>query len=649
MDVAFFLGGLLSSLLAAFFFLAGWGYGRILNRWFHFSGPDHNLVAIALGTGALGYIAFGLGLVGLLRPIVLAGVMLLGLILAYASRREVDGEPRRSLKRAQQLIVRGGLPVWYAVVAGLAAAFAFLGALLPETEYDALWYHLAFPARYIRSGWLLDLPCERMSPTPQHVELLYTYALLFVDVGSLPDGRAAKFIHFGFGVFAALWTGLLAVRLVGRRWMMPAVALLLAAPTFLWEMTTAYNELPLTFLGIGSLALLITWRAGQEGRLLALAGVLMGLALAGKHLAYLLLVPLCVLVFLTASPATNRSVFKRSRDVFLFTGMALAVALPWYLRAWYYTGNPLFPMFYDLFAGLGVPLERWDANHQRAWVSAMAEYGHGRTARDLILLPMRMLIYPRAYAGSLGPIWLMLLPILPLFWRRLSSNLRWLAFIALVYCAIWVSPYSSFQVRYLVPILPVLSILVVASMHRVEVVARRAEWSMVKPVIGALTITVLFFNLPAFKPVVQREAAGISSTFPVTSSTAMGLVHPDRHMRWRVDAPALRFINSHLPSDAVVVKYGWPVHFYSRPEVLFDWSHCVSGATWGAGAGEEERAYRHLREAGVTHILWDRRVDQETRSLLATGTQTFRERYADIIYSDGATEILRLFGRPRWD
>lgn len=647
MDVGFFALGFVSALVAALFFLSAWGYGVLLASPFRLSGVDRTFAALALGTGALGYLAFALGLVGLLRPLVLAGVLLGGVALLFYRHRAHVRHAWEFVVGTVAATTRAGLPRWSALMAGVAVLFALIGALLPETEYDALWYHLAFPARYVRSGWLLDMPCERMSPTPQHVEILYSFALLLVDVGSLPDGRAAKLIHFGFGILAAAWTALVAARLVGRRWAVLAAALVLTAPVFLWEMTTAYNELPLAFLGIGSIATLFAWRATRQRRLLALAGLLVGFGLAGKHLAFFFLVPFCAMVFLTGGGAGRRSVAGRLQDVALFAGVALVVPLPWYVRAWYYTGNPLFPMFYDLLAGLGLPLERWDENQQRAWTSAMGEYGHGRTLADLILLPLRMLIYPREYAGSTGPAWFLFLPLLPLFWTRLSANLRWLVFVAVVYCALWVSPYSSFQVRYLVPVLPALSLLVVAAIHHFEEAARRAEWPKLRTVAGALVLATLLFNLPVLLPAVQPRSSGASSTLRVKLSTIRGLVRPDQYARWRVDLPALRHVNSHLPPDAKVVKFGWPVHFYSRPDVVFDWSDCVSAATWGARAGEEAAAYQQLRAAGVTHIMWDRRVDQDTKLSLAVGTATFRTYFSGLVYSDDGVEIFELSKTPR--
>lgn len=650
MAPAYPLTGLLALAHAGVFFVAGWAYGQLLVPAAVRDPATRSLVAIALGTGLLGYVAFALGLVGLLRPHVLLGVLAGGVVLALVRHRSA---PARS--PAIRLLPGGtfrdtlppGLPRWSAAVAALAGGFALLGALLPEIEYDAIWYHLAFPLRYLRSGRLLDFPCEHMSPVPQHAELLYAYGLL------LEDARAAKLIHAGFGVLAALWTAVLAARLVGRRWAVVAAALFVTAPTVLWEMTTAYNELPLTFLAIGAIALLVDWRARGERRLLLLAAALVGLGLAGKHLAFLLLAPMAAGILLGPRAARERDHGRRAADAALFAGLALAVALPWYLRAWVYTGNPLFPMFYDLLTAAGVQIERWDVRAQAGWEAAMARYGHGRSLRDLLLLPWRMTWDGGRYAGSLGPVWPMFLPLLPLVWRRLGQNLRLLAALAVIYLALWASPFSSFQVRYLVPVVPVLGILVAAVIRHLRPVLRRAGWRGGPRVLGGAVVAVLVLNLPPlFLPLADARSwtpSIVRSMGPGAWSTALGLRPADDYLRARVRPyGAVQYMNRELPPEARVVTFAGAAHFYARPELLHDYSRCVIAGTWGTPAGQEARAFATLRDGGVTHILWERerwRWDTgEAGADPAVATAAFRERYARRVYEDRYVELDELMG-----
>ena len=632
MDVAFALSGVASLLLAGAFFGAGWGAGRTLLRRVHLPRPHRGLVEVAVGTGVLGYVAFALGVTGLLRRPALAGVLVVGVVALVFSR------PARRVAVPPGLLGRG-LPRWSGLAAAAAAGFALLGALLPEIEYDALWYHLTFPRRYLEAGWLLDLPCEHMSPTPQQVEMLYTYGLL------LGDARGAKLIHLGFGLLSAVWAAVLAWRWLGARWAMLATALFLTAPTVLWEMTTAYNELPLAFAATGAVALLLEWLRTGQRRLLFFAGVLLGVGLAGKHLAFFFLAPLAIGVLLSAG--RRRGAAAGVAESALFVVAALAVALPWYIRAWTMTGNPLFPMFYGPLSAMGLPLGRWDAQSESGWAAAMGRYGHGRSPAALLLLPWRATWDGVRYAGSLGPAWLLFLPLLPLTWRGLRTELRLVAVLAGTFLLLWATPFSSFQLRYLVPLVPLLAVLVAGVVRSLDGLLRRSGWRGARLWLAGTVAAVLLLNLPVFYSLADARTGWIPHTFhsvkPSAFATVLGLRDVDLYLAQRVEPyRAIQRLNAAVPADVRVVTFAEAAHFYARPELLMDYSRCVSPATWGASRGQEAEAYRLLRAAGVTHVLWDpTRRDLEPDSF-AIASPRFRREYARPIHVDERAEVYEL-------
>ena len=656
MDLRYTLTAVLALLQAAAFFAAAWGYGRVLLPRRLRPPVGAPLVEVAIGSGALGYVAFALGLVGLLRPAVLALVLLggVGALAASPGVRDALGARRRGrawgsagegMRRRWQALAPAGLPRWSAIAALLAVGFALLGAMQPEIEYDAVWYHLTFPKRYLAAGRLLDLACDHMSPTPQHVELQYAYALL------LGDERAAKLVHLGFGLLAAAWAAWLAARLLGRRWAALAAALVLTAPTVTWEMATAYNELPLAFLATGAVALVLEWRTRGSRSLLVLAGVLLGLGLAGKHVAYFFLAPLALAVLLAPAPAgvARRSLAARLGDAALLSAVAVAVALPWYVRAWYYTGNPLFPMFYDLLARAGAPLARWDEQAQSGWGAAMNRYGDGRSPRALLLLPWRATWASVRFAGSLGPAWLLFLPLLPLVRGRLDRRVRLVALLGVAFLVLWATPYSSFQVRYLVPVLPLLAVAVAAVVRAFAALLRDAEWPAARRALGVGIVAMLLLNLPLFNRLHDARQGWIPLSLHMVKPVA-GLVDRDRYLRRRLESyPAVAWANRHLPASARIVSFGEAAHFHARAELLNDFSRCVVAAAW-APPGQEEAAWRGLRAAGVTHVLWD--LTQPTLlvdSAFAIRSPTFRRRYAVPLYRDEVSEIDAIRPTPAAD
>lgn len=637
MDVLHALTGAAALLHAALFFLAGWGFGATLLGRRTPAGGTGALVRVAVGTGALGYVAFALGILGLLHGWLLLGVLLAGGALAV---RRLPGR-FAAATRGRLLTGSGAGGRVFLGIGAAAAGFALLGALLPEVEYDALWYHLAFPARYLQHARLVDIPWEHMSPTPQHVELLYAYGLVF------GDARTAKLIHLGFGLLAAAWAGLLAAHYVGRRWAPLAAALFLTAPTVLWEMTTAYNELPLAFVGTGAAALLLEWRRRPARHLLLLAGTLLGIGLAGKHLAFFFLAPLALYVLLAPAPGAARPPRQRVAEAALLCGVALVVALPWYVRAWVYTGNPLFPMFYEPLTTAGVEIRRWDAQAERGWAAAMARYGAGRGVLDLLLVPWRTTWDGVRFAGSLGPAWLLFLPLLALVWHRVHRGVRLLAALGVVYYLLWISPISSFQVRYLVPVLPVAAVVAAAVVRALGGLFAEAGLPTAARLLPAAVATVLLLNLPPLFPLHNARAGWIPHTFhainPGAVRTALGHYGVDRFLADRLEPyRATRFIDEALPPDARIVWFAEAAHFYVRRDVVMDYSRCVADGVWGATPGDEGAAHHVLRAAGITHVLWDKTRTDLDRSRFALATALFREHYATLLYDDPAVELYEL-------
>ena len=128
----------------------------------------------------------------LLKPAALVAVTVAGVALALAR------VPRRLPRRPRP---PAGVIEWAALALVAApACFALIGALAPEVEYDALWYHLELVKRYLADGTLLDFPCQYVSHYPMGAELMFGYGF------GLADQVAAKLVHFGFGVLFVLAT-----------------------------------------------------------------------------------------------------------------------------------------------------------------------------------------------------------------------------------------------------------------------------------------------------------------------------------------------------------------------------------------------------------------------------------------------------------
>ena len=140
--------------------------------------PESAFFALPLGLGLLMLCILVLGVVGLLRPFLLAGLVVGSFDRVSAGLDEVWSDLSPGLR---------GLPLTWdeasaiermgASLVVLIAAGSLLLALVPAWSYDALVYHLAAPKQYLATGRLLFLPDVWQADGPMGIELLYTLGL----------------------------------------------------------------------------------------------------------------------------------------------------------------------------------------------------------------------------------------------------------------------------------------------------------------------------------------------------------------------------------------------------------------------------------------------------------------------------------------
>src|SRR5262249_324113 len=119
-----------------------------------------------------------------------------------------------------------------------------------------------------------------------------------------------------------------------------------------------------------------------------------------------------LLVVVSRSMPFDGHEFRRSlRDVLLWVALpAFALVLPWYIRSFVYTGNPLYPLLYRVFGG-----PDWSLVLDRQFMSWQQSIGMGRTAIDYLLLPLRVVLDGGSgythFDGRLNPFWIVLIPL----------------------------------------------------------------------------------------------------------------------------------------------------------------------------------------------------------------------------------------------
>jgi hypothetical protein len=314
--------------------------------------PDHPLDALALSVPlGLGVIALGtlvLGEIGWLDRTGLC-VLFLGLItLAAPSSKAIlkafGGMP------GSRTTLFGSIPWPCRVVAILTAAAVVATAVastLPVTDGDALCYHLQVPKVFLERASVGFAPDLHETVYPLVTELLYAVAL------ALRGPIACRCIQWVLGlVFAANVIALARPTLGDRAWLAGAIAIL--TPAISNGMTAPLNDVALAAFAMAALFAWVRMRDCPAAPAAVVAGTFGGLALGVKYPALVF----CGLLSLLHAIRIVVVPF-RMRKPWLLAGLAyvavmIAVGGCWYLRAYAYTGNPVFPYFRQLFGNAGL-------------------------------------------------------------------------------------------------------------------------------------------------------------------------------------------------------------------------------------------------------------------------------------------------------
>lgn len=361
---------------------------------------DAVALATPLGLGTVGLATLALGEVGALNRPALATLLAVAAIVvgrqgwsrgAGVLRETVAFDRPRTLQDAT---------FWLATLATVLGTY--LTALAPVTDGDALCYHLQVPKVFLTRGGVGFDPDLHETIYPLLTELLYAVALAF------RGPVACRLVQWVLGlVFAANVTALARPSLGSRAWWAGSIALLVPAVSN--GMSAPLNDVALAAFGTAAVVAFTRVDARSGVGSVVLVGVLAGMAIGVKYPA-LVLVGLLGLSFVGASvfvrgessdPAKIR--FRRGvSNLALFGFATLLVGGVWYLRAWFHTGNPVFPFFRHLFGGAGLdevldPIKRPLAVTGWNLLTALV---------PLTLQPDRF----DSFSHQFGPVFLLLLP-----------------------------------------------------------------------------------------------------------------------------------------------------------------------------------------------------------------------------------------------
>lgn len=569
--------------LVGVFYVTGWFADQLLMNGRGLE-PLPGVGRFGLGAAVWMGLLYALAALGLLNPAMLGLVLLLTLLGVWRYRRSSstgflptrDHDTPVTPDRSARLLGIGLL--------GLLGVL-WLQALSPQISWDSAAYHLTVPRLYLEHGGFYRVPFNVYSNWPLNTQMLYAMALM---VG---DHVLAKLVHFIFGV-ATMLAIFRVVKSKGASWAgWIGGALFVANPVVLDEMRAAYVDLAFAFFLF--LAFMFVHYAleseGDSRHRLLMAGVFAGVA-AGIKLTGLMGVACLAALYLVVSLRRRVSVGEMLGGLVRVVMPAGLLLAPWIIKSWVLTGNPAYPFFYAVFGGPEWSVEL--SQQLREWQQGM---GMGRSWSDYLLLPFRVVFQGGPgydhFDGRVLPVWAILIPLSLVAGRRQPLILRSLS-VAGLYFLLWA--LSSQQMRFLIPILPLLA--VAGALGLVEVSRQVAR--TIRPAVRWISCLAMLAWLMV---IIGGQA----------NSTRILLgqyLEHGRDVRAMAIHPVYRYIDEQLPEDARLMFLNTNHGFHcSRSFIADSFFEASQMNALLQGVDGVEGIDRVLKELGVTHLLIENR------------------------------------------
>jgi 4-amino-4-deoxy-L-arabinose transferase-like glycosyltransferase len=616
--------------------LVAWALGRQTLCWLIGENDANDrlewIVSLCLGSGVMALLWLGLGSLDRLRPAALAASLLLATAISWRQlwslARRLAQAPiwlatKVSLLNDATMISLGGLLTMLAVV-------NLIAALAPDIGFDSTRFHLAMADLFVRQGSLDPSPMSHYFYEQIPVQTLYAGITAFSGV------IAAKFLHFVYGVLASSAAYAMAARFTGRaRYGALAAAIFSVATLVWWLCGVGYVDLAITFFFFATICALVRWVETDRLGWIIAAGLCAGIAVPAK-LTNLAVVPIIALVILGYKFGSWRRLFKASVACALASFLIWA---PWLWRSYLLTGNPIFPYGNNIFRSELI---------EPSAVFASVVFGVGTGWKSLLWLPFALTFRPGKFVegGEFGAHLLAFSPaLLLLWWRRWrSESLNVVVGATAVFVALWIFAFNQ-NLRYLLPALPLLAVLLTVGCHRL------AQWCERERLVLTTMAAALF--LSAIGGVLSPEAwwlAGESGS-GLPYKVVLGLETRENYLFRHINGSnALRYLNRVYGDRAQIFAISGGDRLYSQSPVYF-WHdvHTVlplRNRLWDTDLlSNPSMIYERLSQLGFTHLLLNTttyEMSQPEDRRLPILRKSFLDSFARLEYADHGAALYKL-------
>ncbi|MFB0526402.1 MAG: tetratricopeptide repeat protein [bacterium] len=595
--------------------MIAFGIGRKILKLLKIKGEsilESTIFALGLGFGSLSLIMFTLGVLKLYYTWLIYSVLGILSVFSFFEVKKVKLQKLRLSSMKPKFTI---FSVILLGILGVAAIINLAGALIPESFYDSLVFHLAVSSLYKMNHGIRYIETIWISQFPQNMHMLYTMSLL------LGTDILAKLIHWIMGIFVVLL-----VYTFGRKYFNYRVGLLAAAIFYTIPMVAMQSRvtgvgLSLTFFEFLTVFAMVNWfainRRKEKPKLprdgwLIMAGIFSGLAMGTKYTAMYGFPLFAISIFLVTIIVHKEKIKMCFKKTFLFCAVATALFSPWLIKNTIYTNNPFNPFLSGVFKSknfyFGSEYTRVDTrNYLNKGAKKWTKYPT-RNIKEWLILPWTLTKKGNDSNSFVGPIFLYLLPLL--FFLRKDRLIKFLIFLGAAWFLAW-SLIAVRNLRFFMAGLTLFGIIISYLLLKLENEHRYFTTIVIFLVFLMLinnvgwSLVILTTNKDPWGVVLGRESR---EEYLYRDSIGFNLM-PYYY-------PVVKYINQNLPTNAKVLFIGEARGYYCEREFvtsLAEDPHNIVIRLVRFSKDTDELLER-LKSLSITHVLYNRREAYRLRA-----------------------------------
>lgn len=564
-----------------------------------------NLVfALPLGLAVLAYFTFFIGIIGFLYKSVLMLFLFILFVLFFKDIKAILQRLFTLIKNidSKKITKKYGIGLnFYTIVIVfllLLVVLNFIASFVPPWHFDVLAYHLAVPKIYTQAHQIIYVPYIFYSNLPSLVDTMYLMGLL------LHSGILSNLIGYSLGAVFVFAIFLFCKRFFNLKIALLAPLIFYSMPNIIRSSRTSHVDLQFALFIFLSFYALFLYFSSNSKKHLILSAVFAGFGLSSKVFGIIAVAGISVVLayHLISRWAKKNINFKDAfLSLFIFGLIVLIIFLPWLLKNYFFTGNPVWPIFNDFFNG-----KNWDKSHQEN----LAQMTLKRTPSlvNFLRLPWdihtqtgsRLPIENIDYEEGIGPYFLVFLPLY-FFLSRKNNIINIFFIMILIFISIWF--FMSYSLRYIIfswPLIAIISAYVIVELFRNKNLAK---------VVQVLLTFTLIFNLAIWA---ATNLKGLPVVFGLQSHDEFLSRYPGSVYK------ASKFVNENLPLNSKILLFRDNRGFYLDRDYVWADPLFQTYIDYSKIRNEDDY-YSVLKSIGVTHVIvntefeWRRQIVFEHR------------------------------------